>query len=203
MDKTRAVGHTAFAFLSHTFSSTTSALTVFHSLIFQLASKNDSFQDVLCQAAREHLKSDMTVAAEILKSLLDCAGPAFLIVDGVDEIGEIERSILLKRLMELSRDCNETRILISSRQEDDISKLLRDNAESIRVDHRNAGSIQVFVSTCAKEIFQSRDFPPDIQHELGHLLVPLASKAKGTYRSIFIYRSANFSQGCFCTPRSS
>lgn len=139
------IGPTAFAFLDHKSSSSTSALTIVHSLIFQLASQNDNLQDVIRQSARQQLKSILNVAVKVLRSILHCVGRAFVIIDGVDEIDEIERNRLLNSFLELSRDCHETRIFVSSRQDALILRLLQDRARSIRVDQKNTERIQNIV----------------------------------------------------------
>lgn len=143
VDHAMTIGPTAFAFLDHDFSSSTSALTVVHSVIFQLASQNDDLQDIVRQSAGQQLKNTLSLAVKVLKNLLlHCAGRVFFIIDGMDEIDEIERSRLLGSLLDLSRDCHETRILISSRQDVVISRLLQDSAMSIHVNQRKMGSIQ-------------------------------------------------------------
>ncbi|PWY96736.1 NACHT domain protein [Aspergillus sclerotioniger CBS 115572] len=181
VDIARTASHTAFAFLSHTFRSNTSALSVLHSLIFQLASQHDDLQDVLCHSAHEHIKSNVTVAVALLKEVLGCAGTAFLVIDGVDEIDEIERGVLLKQLLLLSQECQETRILISSRQEVDITAILQPTSEVIRVDDRNEESIQIYVNHQLEQLFESRSFPPSMQDKISDSLTLLASKAKGMF----------------------
>ena len=117
----------------------------------------------------------------LLKTLLDCAGPAFIIVDGVDEIDETERGILLSRLLDLSNDCEGAKILVSSRPEADITTIFKAKSEIIRVDSKNAGSIQAFVTRRSREWFLSRNFLPQVQVEIEGLLAPLASNAKGMW----------------------
>jgi hypothetical protein len=179
VDKAFTIGRTAFAFLSHAFSSSTSALSVLHSLLFQLASQHENLQDVLCHSTNERIKSNINAAVDVLKAVLDCAGHVFLIIDGLDEIDVIERGVLLEKLLHLSHECHETCILISSRCEEDITEILKGSSEMIRVDGRNEGSIHAFVDYQLKQIFQSRRFPPELQNEIKRSLAPLASKAKG------------------------
>ncbi|PYH80228.1 hypothetical protein BO82DRAFT_393179 [Aspergillus uvarum CBS 121591] len=181
VDKARTVAYTAFAFLSHTYSSSTSALSVLHSLIFQLAGRDEDMQDVLCHSIHDRIRSDITVAVQLLRDLLNCAGSAFLVVDGVDEIEELERGILLKQLLLLSEKCPETRVLISSRREDDIAAILEKMSESIRIDKRNQEGIQAFISQRLRQMFESREFPPDVQTQIRQSMKPLASKANGMF----------------------
>lgn len=185
--KTYTISHTAFAFLSHAFSSSISAVSVLHSLLFQLASQHENLQDVLCHSTNEQVKSNVTAAVDTLKAVLDCAGHVFLIIDGLDEIDEVECGVLLKQLLHLSHECHETRIFVSSRREEDIMAILEGNSEMVRADGRNEESIQAFTDYQLKQIFQSRRFPPQIQDEIKRSLAPLASKAKGR-RHAFLQR---------------
>jgi hypothetical protein len=150
-------------------------------LIFQLTSDHDDLQAVLCQSTRDTLKSNLSAAAGMLTILLNCAGPAFVIIDGVDEVDGVERSRLLKHILELSKSCADTKFLISSRPEADITKVLDDEATTIRVDNRNSGSIQAFINRYAQNWLQQRDFPQEAESEIKALLAPLAWKSKGIY----------------------
>lgn len=122
----------------------------------------------------------------LLTTLIGCAGPVYIVVDGVDEIDDIERGRLLNRLLDLSKDCEETKILISSRPEEDITRILNSRSAIIRVDNRNAGSIQAFVTRRTQEWFLDRDFLPEARAEIEGLLAPLASNAKGMQLSIAV-----------------
>ncbi|KAK2612783.1 hypothetical protein QQS21_001235 [Conoideocrella luteorostrata] len=172
---------TVFAFLSHIHSSSTSALSVLHSLIFQIASENESLQEVLCQSGRDGLKNNLDVAAALLQTILLCAGPACIAIDGLDEIEERERERLLYQLIDISKACPESRILISSRPEDDISKILGAVSSTIRVDNHNAGGIQTYVNSRTREWLKHNDIFPEYRDEIRRLLAPVATKAKGMF----------------------
>jgi hypothetical protein len=60
--------------------------------------------------------------------------------------------------------------------------MIKDKA-TIRVDTRNGGSIQTFVTQRTQEWFQERNFLPEAQAEIQSLLAPLASNSKGTIGS--------------------
>ncbi len=168
-------------FLSHVHAANTSAVSIFHSLIFQLARGTEDLQATLCQSSRENLKSNLQSAVSLLKSLLDCAGVTFLIVDGVDEIEETQRRLLLEKLRDLSADCATARILICSREEDDIERILSPSSRKIRVDQQNSGSIQAFVSRQSSDWIAKNDFLPRERCEIEALLAPVASKAAGEF----------------------
>ena len=146
---------------------------------------------MICQAGGENLKSSLDAASNLLETLLLGAGPTYIVIDGLDEIDEIERCRLLKRLLEMPETCHEMKILMSSRAEADIADLLKDQ-NSVRVDSRNAGSIQTFVNRRIEEWFGKCNFLPEAQNEIHRLLAPLASNAKGMpcFRLVF-HTSAN------------
>ena len=154
-------------------------MSIIHSLIFQLTSDDDDLQAVLCQSSRENLKSSIDVAISLLATLIGCAGPVYIIIDGLDEIDEIERGKLMKQLLDLSKNCEDAKILISSRPEADITAIFYDKVMSIRVDKRNAGSIQAFVNWHTQKWFLDRAFLPEAKAEIERLLAPLASNSQG------------------------
>ncbi|RDW68838.1 uncharacterized protein DSM5745_08598 [Aspergillus mulundensis] len=181
IDQAQAIGLTAFAFLTHNLISSTSALTVLHSLMFQLAGQNEGLQGVICHSVHEHTKSDIKLTTALLKSLLNCVGPVFFIIDGVDEIDMVERRILLQHLLDLSRDCTAMRLLISSRREDDIVAMLESNSESVRVNERNKESIQAYVDDQVKHLFASNGFPSGLRDKFTQSMSGLATQAKGMF----------------------
>lgn len=179
IEKAKTVGRTIFAFLSHVHCSSTSALSILQSLIFQLADNDDDLQVALCQSSRKDFENNIAVVMSLLTRLLNCAGPVYIIIDGVDEIDRTERGMFLRPLLDLSKNCEETKILISCRPEADITKILDTVSASIPVDKRNAGSIQAFVTRQSHEWFQTRNFHPKERADIEKLLAPLASNAKG------------------------
>ncbi|WAO88971.1 NACHT domain-containing protein [Fusarium falciforme] len=171
---------TLFAFLTYKDTSTT-ALSIFHSLIFQLASESIALQKELCQSDQKNLTNSLETSANLLQSLLECAGVVCVVIDGIDEIDLFERSRLLKQLLKLGEACQKCRILLSSRSEDDISTALRGKVAEIKVDQRNAGSIQAFVNHSMMDWLDQRRFTPEVRHEIEGWAAPLASKAKGMF----------------------
>ncbi|KAJ4142856.1 hypothetical protein NW754_010295 [Fusarium falciforme] len=177
---TQPLSLTLFAFLTYKDGSTTT-LSIFHSLIFQLASNSLALQAELRQSDQKNLTNSLETATNLLQSLLECAGVVYVVIDGIDEIDLVERSRLLKQLLKLGDVCQECRILLSSRSEDDISTALRGKVAEIKVDQRNAGSIQAFVNHSMMDWFDQRCFIAEVRHEIEGWAAPLASKAKGMF----------------------
>lgn len=183
MEETRKVGKSLFAFLSYTHASSTRALSIFHSLIFQLASEDDDLQTIVCESSREVLKTNVEVAANLFAKLLACAGMVYVVVDGLDEIKELERGLFLKHLLAIVQDAEYLRVCISSRPEADLKTYLVDKAETVRVDTQNAGSIQKFVNHQTQKWLYDRSASPAAADMIQRLLAPLAWKSKGGFRA--------------------
>jgi len=188
VDKAKPLGQTLFALLSYRDSINTSTISILHSLIFQLATEHKDLQTVLWQSKLRDLKSSTKFATEVFSTLLKCAGPTYIIIDGLDEIAELDRQIFLVELLNILKDSNEIKLLISSRQEDDIARTLKDNAKIIRVDNRNAGSIQAYITRSTQYWFQNTPFNAEAQSEIQGLLAPLAANTKGETEWSFLFR---------------
>jgi hypothetical protein len=182
---------TIYAFLSYKESSSTTAISILHSLIFQLVSEDKYLQIILWdafQSNRRDLKSNTKFAQETLSILLKCASRTYIIIDGLDEISELERQMTLHILTGILEDCDEASLLISSRLEDDIGSILKDSVQPIRVDHRNSGCLQAYITGSAEKWLREANFDSNSHSEIKALLAPLAAKARGkscTFSPIF------------------
>ncbi|RYP01740.1 hypothetical protein DL764_006102 [Monosporascus ibericus] len=182
-----------FSFLSHAFQHSTLALSVVHSLIFQLARDDSALQDVVCEVSRETLSSDLAAATDVLIKILACSGPVHIVIDGLDEIDETERVLLLQEMLRVSESCKETRILIGSRSEHDLATLLKPVSTEIRVDTQNTDSIQNYVTSRYCDWAKSRGFGLEEEREIMELLAPIAGRAKGMFMyAQLILRSLEF-----------
>ncbi|KAL4986848.1 hypothetical protein BDW68DRAFT_121160 [Aspergillus falconensis] len=95
----------------------------------------------------------------------------------MDEMDRSERQILLQRLDELTKVCNDLRLLICSRSEADISRALDQKAAGIQVNKRDSGSIQNYINTRSNGWISNRRFDTQTRLELHELLSPLSAKA--------------------------
>jgi hypothetical protein len=178
-----AVSNTLFAFLSYRDPHITT-VKIFQSFIFQLLLENPDLQPILShefQSNFRKLSSDTTYGRGLLTKLLQTAGHTCVIVDGLDEIEETERQFLLRALLEVHRDCEDMKLLISSRAEDDITRLLQNEIEPVRVDKKNVEDIRTYVQQRTDEWLASSGFDVETSTETKRLLIPLASKADGEY----------------------
>ncbi|KAI1120284.1 hypothetical protein F5Y10DRAFT_258736 [Nemania abortiva] len=177
-----AIQHqTLYVFASYDSQNITSALAITQSLVFQAAAENQILQAIVVGFSERDLASDGRKALELLKSLLIASTGTCIIVDGLDEIEELERRILLQRLDDLVDECSELKILICSRPEDDITKAMSKKSRHLRIDQRNMASIQRYVNHKTQEWMALQDFDQQTASEISGLLSPLAARANGMF----------------------
>ncbi|KAE8321019.1 hypothetical protein BDV39DRAFT_212784 [Aspergillus sergii] len=197
-----------FAFLSYTQSDVT-PISIIHSLMFQLAVGDDQFDDLLkrdlrakifdtFRSSQRNLKSNTRFARETFTELLKCVGPAYIIVDGLDELSKSESVVdILNDLLKVLDDSPAVKLLISSRAQDEIGRTLkRVPANEIRVDEKNSGYINAYVSVTTEKWLSQSGFDQRGCDEIRTLLSPLSTKARG----MFLYARvvmANIVEMCY------
>ncbi|KAL2132803.1 hypothetical protein VTI74DRAFT_3372 [Chaetomium olivicolor] len=175
-----AQGCTAlYAFLSHVHANTT-AISVIHSLLFQLASLDKNLQAMLTDSNKRDFMNKLVAAKGLLEDVLKCKGPTFVVIDGLDEVEEVERKLLQSSLLDVLRACRDTglKVCISSRAEDDIARLLAPKAAVIRVNTRNRGGIYTYVNSRFDEWMENADFLDEGKSEIKALLPRICMRAK-------------------------
>ena len=171
-----------FAFLSFQQRETTTVVSVIHSLIFQLLYKNQHLRPALIKAYENDytdLQSYVEYNQQLLTDLLQCVEAPYIVIDGLDEIAEKERQFLLKGLLQVSNQCPELKVLISSREEKDISTSLHLKALSLQIRQKNAEDIQKYFDYRVKEWLDSLDIDDDTYLSLENLVQSIPGKAEG------------------------
>ena len=138
-----------FTFLSFQHQETTTVVSVIHSLIFQLLYKHQHLRPALIKAYENdytELQSYVEYNQQLLTDLLQCIEAPYIVIDGLDEIAEKERQFLLKRLLQISNQCPDLKVLISSREDKDISTALHLKALSLPI-RQNMPKISKHTST--------------------------------------------------------
>ena len=171
-----------FAFLSFQHQETTTVVSVIHSLIFQLLYKHQHLRPALIKAYGNdytELQSYVEYNQQLLTDLLQCIEAPYIVIDGLDEIAEKERQFLLKRLLQVSNQCPELKVLISSREDKDISTALHLKALSLPIRQNNAEDIKTFFDCRVKDWLDSLDIEDDTYLYLETLVQSIPSKAEG------------------------
>jgi hypothetical protein len=174
---------TLFAFLSFHDQKLTTA-KVLQSLIFQLALENPDLHQVLCREVQSNYRgvsSNTACLQALFIKMAQVSDPTYVIVDGVDEIDEFERSFLLRTLLEVTKECDELKLLISSRGEDNIIRIMRNEPVCIHLQTQNLVDIEYFVQGRVVDWLDRSTFDEHTSGEIRRLLAPLASKSQGRF----------------------
>ncbi|KAF3009103.1 hypothetical protein E8E14_009642 [Neopestalotiopsis sp. 37M] len=203
VDKTRRIGRVAYAFLSYTASDATSAMSIMHSLIFQLIADDGDMQTILCESISQSFEDSRGAALGIWNALLQSyAAPVYIIVDGLDEIHEDDRGDFIESIQNSLKECQNLMVCLSSRPESDLQDLLTQDASTVRVNERNSESIAIFVNHWTSKWFRRNRVYDETKSRIRKWLMPLASKANGGYwnhESIATW--ADFEAGMFLYAR--
>ena len=166
-----------------------------------MVSDDYDLQAVVCQSYSADMNQSLQSATAFLSTVLACAGPTYLVLDGLDEMERTERSLLLDQLILVLESSNETKIFISSRPEADLITKLNGKATTLPIDKRNTPGIQTFVHDTMESWFSKRGFWPEEKAEIEVCLKPLVTKAKGiaTFLIDCMDLRANITpKECFC-----
>lgn len=172
-----------FVFLSFQHQESTNRIAILHSLIFQLLYQHHHLRPALRKAYdydNRELLSFGDYNQQLLTDLLQCIGVTYVVLDGLDEISEKERELLLKGFLQMSYQCPELKVMVSSREETDIFNVLRSRALSVRIGLKNSEDIELYFSTRAEEWLDSLPGIDDVTYSLlKSLLQGVPEKAKG------------------------
>lgn len=157
------------------------ALSIIHSLIFQLAEGNDGRVDVVCESMSVELKNNLIAAKDLLRSLILHAGSVCLVIDGVDEISQSERGRMVTELLVLLKSCAGLRVILSSRPEADLIRALEGTTVAMQVHDHNEENIERYVEESTQRMFKDRRILRRDQNEIKQLLAPVARRAKGMF----------------------
>lgn len=175
-----------FAFLSYKESNITT-VKIFQSFIFQLLQDNPHLQPVLSTEYHVNprkVMSDTKHVQRLLEEILQAVNVTYIVIDGLDEINQIERQALLTDLLEINRASSDTKLLISSRVEHDILRLLPIDVEAGEVNDRNMNDIKTYVQERSDLWLVSSGFDVKMAAKIKEMLLPLASKSNGKDGSI-------------------
>lgn len=103
-----------------------------------------------------------------------------MLIDGLDEMTETERVILLKAILALVGDNKDVNVLVSSRSDDDIKRILGQETSSIRVHDANSLDIVSYVDRRALCWINDLSAGPSQAQDIKNLMRKIALNAQGT-----------------------
>jgi len=174
----------AFALLSYRSRYDDPPLRVLHSFIIQLATDNEILQPMVSLAYRDNsrqLSSSMDYVTNLLKEMLEMLPTTYFVVDGLDEILEAERRLVLETMLKLHDEHGNLNLLISGRPVQDVLKILSSNVKPIRVEDGNGQDIQAYVKQRSDRWLSSLDICPEDKVDIGSLMGSIGKSAKGSF----------------------
>ncbi|KAH6850548.1 hypothetical protein B0I37DRAFT_116504 [Chaetomium sp. MPI-CAGE-AT-0009] len=174
-----------FAFLTHENQSAGKTLAVLHGLLFQALEQVPSLQVLLPDYSspdRRRLLRDQDFVKEVLCTVVTSIGPAYIVLDGLDEIEESCWRDLLAAVFSIKERCAETKVLISSREAREIALALKDRVAALRIDKHNHEDIEAFVR-CETEdlLFRFGDADEQVRSRIQVALESIADKSDGMF----------------------
>ena len=153
-----------FAFISHEQRPIGRGLSVRKSLLFQALAADPSLRPMLPNQAHADyprlLGRDHGSVRDLLCSVLASVGPAFIVLDGLDEIDEVGWKDVLATVLDIKDKCVETKVLVASRDLRGISTTLETHAvATVLVNKHNGVDIREFVHA------KSRDMLLDLERQ--------------------------------------
>lgn len=176
-----------FAFLKYQSRASISTLQLLHSFIWQMALDNEQLQSPLVSAhKREYrrLNSDLEFVKDIFCQMLDLMPTVFIVIDRLDEILPTERLQIFRTMSGILQMKSNMKLLISSRPEDDISKMLSEEAQPIRVHDCNKHDIKAYVNRRASLVSDASFAEPEMAQEISNLMELIAAKSEGNHLSL-------------------
>ena len=180
-----------FAFLTHQCKHVT-ALQILHAFTFQLLSvrlsEHSDLWPVLDRAyttKSQELVSSIEYAQAFLVDILRAVELTYIVIDGIDEIDEAERKVLLKIVLQLAAENANVKLLVSSREEVDIGREMKHVAKRLSIGSKNNSDIEDYVTGVIQEWLTNLRTEASnlhlgiIEQEIRNLIRPIAAKAQG------------------------
>ena len=137
-----------YAFLTYDDIGGNTEAAVIRSLLYQLCRANQSLIPVAnkehdCRQSRSLL---LNTWGKLLEKLICGSQLVYIILDGLDECDEMERGRLLRTILGLWQNCSNLHVLVASRKEVDIHRVLGPKCETLIVEEKNRTDIERFVT---------------------------------------------------------
>ncbi|EUC39484.1 hypothetical protein COCMIDRAFT_10428 [Bipolaris oryzae ATCC 44560] len=174
----------AFAFLSYRARNDDPPLQVFHTFMIQLAIDNKILQPMVTLAYRNNsrqLSSSVEFATNLIKQMLEMLPTTYFVVDGLDDILEVERRFLLEIMLQLHEEHENLKLLISGRPDHDIVRMLSPKVTPIRVEDGNGQEIQAYVQQRSDRWLSSLTITPEDRADISTLMGSIGKSAKAIY----------------------
>ena len=121
---------------------------IIRSLLYQLCRANQSLIPAANKEydARQSRSLLLNTWGKLLEKFIHGSQLVYIILDGLDECDEMERGCLLRTILGLWKNCSNLHVLVASRKEVDIRRVLKPECETLIVEEKNRTDIEWFVT---------------------------------------------------------
>lgn len=137
-----------FAFLSYRDERKSKPVKIFQSLVFQLLEEQSMLHPLLHDIYLTNYRkliSNPDFVGDLLGKLLQTSGPTIIVIDGVDEAAESDKSYLVRSLLRVTKSGPNVKLFVSSRMDSAISKELMRSSTELHVEDHNEGDIHELI----------------------------------------------------------
>lgn len=179
-------------------------ISVLQSLLFQALKNDRTCRPMVHELHRLRHHTDLERLQELLSDILNVPEQRFIAVDGLDEVEKIAGTKILEALLGVLRICPNLKLLISSRDEYEIRRLLEPRSMCLRVDQNNKREIQEYTRRRGENfIGELEDMGVDqvTSTEIKNSIQSIAERANGRSLRPCILCCADIFEGMFLYAR--
>lgn len=170
-------------FLSYEKDQNITWISIMHSMMYQILRNDKQLRATFVAACNERNRDLLSSQEEnegLLLRLLSCIGQTYIVLDGVDEVSLSVRRDVLTRLIQFVGSSDGLRLLCSSREELDISNIIKAKSLTLHIGLKNAKDIQSFFEVHLADLLAGLDDLQDLEkYQIEHSLAVVPEKAKG------------------------
>lgn len=144
---------TLVAFLTH--EQDVTCVSVLQSLLFQAIDIDRTCMPLIQDLHERGRCNSLKDLEEILFTVINTEDEKLMIVDGLDEVNKADGGTILNSLLDLLSKCPSLRLLVSSRNENEIVNRLERQSISLSIDHANTNDIKKFVERRGEEFLRN------------------------------------------------
>jgi len=172
------------AFLTHQDSARNTKTSIVQSLIYQICQYDHSFTSYVVdqyELRKHRFTGQASFWDQVLEDLLDSQQSTYIILDGLDECSEQQRSGILDIVTKIISGCTAVRIMVSSRRVSDIEVSVGEIAQIIEIEDGSREDIKKFVKLKLGEWFKriKSRAPPGMEKFIRGLEKPIVYKSEG------------------------
>ncbi|KAH6962306.1 hypothetical protein BKA56DRAFT_622860 [Ilyonectria sp. MPI-CAGE-AT-0026] len=174
-------------------------ISVLQSLLFQALENDRTCRPMVHDLHRLRQHTDLERLKALVSDILDVPEQRFIAVDGLDEVDKLASTQILETLLDILRRCPKLKLLISSRDEYEIRRLLEPKSICLQVDQNNKREIKEYTRRRGESfIGELEDMGVDqaMSAEIQNSIESIAERANGMFLYARLVMDVVTDMGC-------